>query len=105
MRFDDFGKKMFYFGLGLAAVTKEKIEELVNELVKTGEIKQQEMGSIKEKLLERAEEEKRELLNLIRTQVKAVADELGFVTRDEIDRLKRQLKKLEKELKEESSQK
>jgi len=105
MKIDDLGKKMFYFGLGLAAVTKERIEEFVNDLVKTGEVKQQEIGSLKEKLLAKAEEEKKELLNIIRTQVKAVADELGFVTRDEIDKLKKQLRKLEKELKGESSQK
>ena len=105
MKLEDFGKKMFYFGIGLAAVTKEKIEEFINELVKTGEIKQQEIGSLKEKLMAKAEQEKKELLEMIRGQVKAVADELGFVTKDEIEKLKKQLKKLEKELGQSGDQK
>lgn len=101
MKLEDFAKKALYFGIGLAAVTKEKIEEMVDELVKTGEIKQKEASSVKEKLIQKAEQERNELIELIKKQVKAVADELGLVSKEEIEKLRKQIKKLEKELKEE----
>lgn len=105
MKFEELGKKVIYFGIGLAAYTKEKIEEMVNELVKEGEVKQKEAAQLKEKLIVKAEEEKKELLDFIRAQVNNVAKELGFVTKDEIEKLKKQIKKLEKELSEKKDQK
>ncbi|MCX7831334.1 MAG: hypothetical protein N2440_00290 [Actinobacteria bacterium] len=104
MKFEEIGKKVIYFGIGLAALTKEKVEEITNELIKTGELKHKEAGDFKEKLMSKAEEEKKEITNFIRTQVKAIAEELGFVTRDEIEKLKNKLEELEKELKSEESQ-
>lgn len=100
MKIDDFGKKMFYLGIGLAAVTKEKIEQAINELIKTGELKQKEAGELKEKLMKKAEEERAELIKFIRKQVEAIAKELGFVTKSELQELKKQLAELERELKE-----
>ncbi len=103
MKIEDFGKKVIYFGLGLAAVTKEKVEEIAADLVKRGELQSQEAGDFKEKLMEKIEKEKKELEELIKKQVKAVADDLGFVTKDEIKKLKTQISKLEKLLEEKKS--
>lgn len=104
MKLEEFGKKMLYLGIGLAFATKEKIEEVVNEMVKTGELKQKEAGELKEKLLDKAREEKEEFKGFIKKQVEAIAKELGFVTKEEIEKLKKQVKKLEKELKQKENQ-
>lgn len=99
MKIDEFGKKMFYLGIGLAAVTKDRIEQAVNELIKTGELKQKEAGELKERLMKKAEEERAELVKFVRKQVEAIAKELGFVTKSEIEKIKKQLRELERELK------
>lgn len=104
MKIEEIGKKVIYFGIGLAALTKERVEEITSELIKTGELKHKEAGDFKEKLMKKAEEEKKEVKNFIRTQVKAIAEELGFVTKDEIEKLKKKLEELESELKREDAQ-
>lgn len=100
MKVDEFARKALYFGIGLAAYSKEKIENVVKEMVEAGELKNKEAGEWKEKLMEKAEEEKEAVISFVREQVKTVADELGFVTKDDIEKLKKKVSSLERKVRE-----
>ena len=52
----DFLQKAWYFGLGVFDFTREKVEALVQEMVRRGEISQQESPEAVKELLARAQE-------------------------------------------------
>jgi polyhydroxyalkanoate synthesis regulator phasin len=61
-------KKSYLAGLGLATLTKERIEEIADELVKRGEIAEQDRRKVIDNLLVSAREEQQKLTQRI-TQV------------------------------------
>jgi polyhydroxyalkanoate synthesis regulator phasin len=50
----DWMKKMMLFGVGLAALTREKTEEFVKELVKKGELSEKEGKQLINDLVEKS---------------------------------------------------
>lgn len=88
-------KKAFLIGLGATAVTMERIQELVNELVERGEMSQKEAKTFAEDLKNRAMKEKEQFESKIKdsvdTYVKQAVKSMGLVTREEFDALKKDL--------------
>jgi len=72
-------EKSVSFGLGLAAYSKEKVEELVAELVKRGEVAQQDARQLASSLVRKGEEQRDEIRRLIRAEVAAALKEAGVV--------------------------
>jgi polyhydroxyalkanoate synthesis regulator phasin len=62
-------KKTYLAGLGLATLTKERIEEIVDELVKRGEVAEQDRRKVIDDLLVSAREEQQKLTQKIREVV------------------------------------
>ncbi|MDD4569988.1 MAG: hypothetical protein PHE70_07695, partial [Tepidanaerobacteraceae bacterium] len=62
-------RQMLYAGIGLAAVTKEKAEEVIAELVKKGEISKDEGKDLLITLMNRMQEESEKLKLKINEQV------------------------------------
>lgn len=98
MKPDEVAKKALYFGLGLAAYSKEKIEELVKEVVEAGEAKQKDAAALKEELLKKAEEEKKEIEKLLQKEIKRVVKSMGLLTKDDLKGLEEKIAELEKRL-------
>ena len=70
----DLVKKVLYTGLGAAALTKEKIEELASELVAKGAVSETEGRRLADELLEKSQGVKKDLQTQIDTAVqKALA--------------------------------
>ncbi|ALS22847.1 ATP synthase subunit B [Paenibacillus sp. YK5] len=92
----DFVKKGLAFGLGLAVISKEQVEKLVNEMVKKGELSKEESKDMIHQLIQRGEEEKDGLKRLVREQLKQMTDELNLATKDDIQRLEQRIQNLEK---------
>ncbi len=95
----DLIKKTFYFSLGLALLTKEKAESLVKELVRKGELKREESKGFLSELLEKARKEKNELITIVQKEIKKVIGEMGLATKEDIEKLERKIKGLEKKAK------
>ena len=72
-------EKSVSFGLGLAAYSKEKVEELVAEMVKRGVVAQQGARQLASSLVRKGEEQRDEIRRLIRAEVAAALKEAGVV--------------------------
>lgn len=96
----DLLKKTYLVGLGLASLTREKVEELVDELVKRGEVAEKDRRQVLEDLLNRAREEQQRLGNYISETVHRVVGERGTPSRDQFEQLLKRVEELEKRARE-----
>jgi polyhydroxyalkanoate synthesis regulator phasin len=94
----DLLKKTYLFGLGLASLTKEKAEELVDDMIKRGEVAEKDRGKIIEDMLNRVQEEQEKLFKTVRDYVKKVVHDMGLPTRDEYLELQKRVEELENTL-------
>lgn len=92
----EFIKKMMMFGVGLAAMTREKIEEFVKELVKKGEMSETEGKQFVNDLVEKSKKVTRDIETKTEEMVTATLKRLNIPTRKELDDLRERIEKLEK---------
>ncbi len=92
----DWMKRMMLFGVGLAALTREKTEEFVKELVKKGELSEKEGRELVRELMEKSKKVTRDLEAKTEEMVAATLQRLNIPTRKELDELKERVAKLEK---------
>jgi polyhydroxyalkanoate synthesis regulator phasin len=95
---DDLFKKSINFGLGLFDYTKEKVEHLVDELVKRGELTKQESTQAVQELWEKAEKEQGAFWNKIKEITNSIVAEMPLVRRSDLKPLEDRLAALEKRL-------
>jgi polyhydroxyalkanoate synthesis regulator phasin len=91
----DLINKGLAFGLGLAVVSKEQIEKLVDELVKKGEVSAAESKDLIRELFEKGEAEKKEMNARIHQQLDKLLKELNIPTKADMDRLEQRIQELE----------
>jgi poly(hydroxyalkanoate) granule-associated protein len=92
----DFIKKTMLVGVGLAAVTREKIEEIVSELVKKGELSEKEGKEMVDELVEKSKKVKKDLDKKVEKIVADTLNKLNIPTRDELTELKKKIDELAK---------
>ncbi|HZG85667.1 phasin family protein [Paenibacillus sp.] len=88
-------KKAVALGLGVTAMSKEKAERLVEELVRKGEVRPNESQELLTRLLQRGEEERSELKKIVQEQLRNVLAELRVATKEDVERLDARLTALE----------
>ncbi len=91
-------KKIVSLGFGAMLVSKDKAEEVVNELVKKGELGQEEGKSLVRELMEKGEASVNELEGKIENIVKSVTEKLSLPSRKEFDELKAQVEELKEKI-------
>lgn len=74
-------------GLGLLSMTRERAQKIVDDLTQRGEVSRDEAREWVERLVQRGEEERQAIRKLIRDEVKAVMDELGLPTKQDLQDL------------------
>lgn len=74
-------------GLGLLSMTREKAQKIVDDLTQRGEVSREEAREWVDRLVQRGEEERQAIRKLIREEVKAVMDELGLPTKQDLQDL------------------
>jgi len=75
-------------------LTREAAEKLVGELVKKGEVGQEEARDLINDLLERGKREREEVQKVIRQEIARVLSELNLASRDDLLRLKEKVDRL-----------
>ncbi|MFH1321110.1 MAG: hypothetical protein ABII90_10710 [Bacteroidota bacterium] len=98
MKNESIFKKVIYAGVGLAAVTVDKIEETVNELVDKGKLSDSEGKKIVKDFFAKTDEKREEFEEKLKTTVKEVVDKFNFLKKDDYEVLKKRVKELEDEL-------
>lgn len=88
-------KKGLALGLGLAVVTKEQAEKVVDDLVEKGEISRQESSEYVDDLLKRGQATKEEIDAKIEQKVNKAKADLDVATKEEVMTLKKRVEELE----------
>jgi len=87
----DLIKKTFYTGLGAVALTKEKIEELADELVEKGKLSESEVKKFVDDLFEKSESAKEQVKKHVEQITEDTLKKMKLATRDDLDLLEKRL--------------
>jgi len=85
-------KDLIYAGMGAAVVIKEKVEEEVKKLEEQGKIKTDDAKSFLESIEKKGEAEQERIKAELKSTLTEVIDELGLVTKEDLAKLKEDLK-------------
>ena len=89
-------KNLFYLGAGAAFATKEKIEELKNDLVDKGKMTQDEGKQFVDDLIKKSDDFKEKLDKKINEVVSEQLGKMNMAKGDDIDDLRNQIQELRK---------
>ena len=96
----DLIKKTMLTGVGLASMTKDKVEAIAKEIAEKEKLSEKEGRDLVNDLLKKAEETKNAMEKHIEKLVKDVMKKMNLATRDELSALRQEVEKLEEALKE-----
>ena len=88
-------KNILYTGIGIAFLTKEKVEELKADLIEKGKMSQEEGRQFVDDLLRRSEKARDQLDLWINKRVEERIEQFNLATRDEVADLRRQVEELQ----------
>lgn len=89
-------RTLLNFGLGTLVITKEKVEQLVAELIKQGDISKDEGTSLVGELIEKGKKSEVEIKLKIEQTLQDMLLKLDVPTRKEISDLKTEINRLKK---------
>ncbi len=92
---EDFLRKAKQFGLGLWDFTKEKVESIVEEMVRRGEISQQDKPGVIAQLMEKAQEEQVAFKEKLKTLIQEMHADLGLARAADLEALEKRVAALE----------
>ena len=95
----DIFKKTFLAGLGAMSLTREKAQEITNDLIKRGELAKTDEAKFVRDLLDLDEKNKSGLEDKIEKAIEKVMAKLDIPTRKEIEELKAEIARLSKKIK------
>ena len=91
----DLLKKTILTGIGIASMTKDKIEELGKKISKESKLTEEEGKKMVNDLLKQSEKAREDLENQVQKLVKIALEKLDIPTRDDLNKLEKRIKKLE----------
>lgn len=91
-------KKAVLTGIGIAALTKDKIEDLAKDLIDKGKMSEQEGEKLVQEMLSRAEESRQTMKNQTETLVQKTIDKMHLARMEDIDLLKKEIETLRAEI-------
>jgi len=102
-KIEEVSKKLLLAGVGLASLTQEKIDQLVNELVKRGEVEENERSKFAKTLIDKVEKGSKDFKHLVEEIVNEVEkkekkEDIIIRKENEIAELKMKLAELTEEL-------
>lgn len=92
----DLVKRVLLTGVGVAALSKEKIEELAKDLAEKGKLTEQEGKALVDQLMTSSDEARQDLQKQVETKVQAILDKMDLAKKSEVDALKLELDALKK---------
>jgi polyhydroxyalkanoate synthesis regulator phasin len=94
----DIIRKAVFLGLGAISLTKDKADEIVDDLIKRGEVASAERFKTVDRLLKEADKQEKELQRKIDSTVHKAVSELGLATRKDLEEILETLKKIQDEV-------
>ncbi len=90
--------KAFLLGVGLATVTKEKVEQLAKELTEKGELSIEQGNELVKNVMKTSEQAKQKLESEVEKLVNKVLEKAHLPSKADIEKLEARIAELEKEL-------
>ncbi len=87
--------KMFLAGVGLAAMTKDKIDEHIKELVEKGKLTEKEGREIADDMLKKSKQAKEDIEKQVEELVQKTLGTLKIASKEEVEKLSARIEKLE----------
>jgi len=94
----EFVKRSVLVGVGAIAITKEKAEEIANELVKSTKITKKQGRELVKDLMNKAEKEKKALNSKIEGTIRKVIKRMNTPTKEEFRELSQKVENLSKQM-------
>lgn len=94
----DLLNRMFLTGLGLASMTRDKIEEVAERISKESKLTEEEGKKLLDELLKKSEDAKNEIEAKIEEKLEVALNKLKLVKAEEVEKLKAEIEKLKAEL-------
>jgi polyhydroxyalkanoate synthesis regulator phasin len=95
-------KKAMFTGIGLAALTKDKVEELAKDFIEQGKMSEKEGEKLVDDIMKRSRESQQELTEQVEKLVQEALEKMNLakmsdmeLLQDEIAELKKRIQKLE----------
>lgn len=95
---EDLWRKAKHFGLGVVDFTREKVEALVDDMVKRGELTEQETPQAVAEIMEKAKSEQDAFLAKLKALVEKVVSEAGLARAADLEALEKRVADLEEKL-------
>lgn len=93
-------KRFALIGLGALSFSEEKLKQCIDDLIKRGEVSEEEGDDLFKRCTRRAEEEKDSIEEWMKEKLGEILKKMDIVTRDDIGKLEKELKSLDKRIKE-----
>lgn len=94
----DLIERTFLVGVGAAAFTKDRVQELVEEFVRRGELSSDEGRDLVDRLVTRSRDEARSAMKKADSSLQGALRDLGLSTRREAEELEARVRQLEHRL-------
>ncbi|UNC92393.1 phasin family protein [Candidatus Contubernalis alkaliaceticus] len=91
---NDFFNKTILFGLGAISLTKEKAEEMVDMMVKKGEVNKDEAQKVVNDFVEKGKKEREVLQETIKNELNQILNQAELATKEDIGRLENKIDEL-----------
>jgi polyhydroxyalkanoate synthesis regulator phasin len=95
---EDILRKAKHFGLGVLDFTREKVEGLVGEMVKRGEVTEQEGPEVVSQIMEKAQEEREAFTEKLRAMVENLIARMNLAKAADLEALERRVTELENKI-------
>ena len=93
----DIINKAFLAGFGAVSLSRDKVEGFIDDLIKRGELSQEEKRGMLSELLESVEKRQAELGEFTRKEIRQILKSLDIPSREEISKLKEEIERLKKQ--------
>ena len=96
----DLIKKAMFTGIGVAALTKEKVEDVATDFIEQGKMSEQEGKKLVDEIMVKSKESQEELAQKIEASVNIALEKLAVAKESDIEALQQQIDELKEKLKE-----
>lgn len=91
----DLIKQTFFTGIGLAAMTRDKVQEMATELAKSAQLSGDKGKEFVQEALDRSERARKDFEDMIQKHVKDAVKQTSLATHDDILKLNKRIAHLE----------
>jgi polyhydroxyalkanoate synthesis regulator phasin len=88
-------RRMALVTSGIVELTRNRAESIVRDLISSGDLSGGQAGQAVKELMERSRQNRREIMNLVRSEIRGQIEALGVATKRDIERLERRVARLE----------